>query len=61
MIYTFGLIEIGYVSLIEFEAELFDKNVIVFIQAPPRNDLLKLFGSNASLHCAPVIIKTFYK
>ena len=35
--------------------------LLFFIQTPPRNDLLKLFGSKSSLHCTPVIIKTFSK
>ena len=55
------LIDIGYASLIEFDSELFDKNVIDSIQNQPRNDLFKLFGSKSSLHCTPVIIKTFSK
>ena len=33
--------------------------MIVFIQTPPRNDLLKLLGSKSSLHCTPIIIKMF--
>ena len=55
----FEPIEIGYVSLMEFDSELFDRNVIIFIQTPLRNDLLNLFGSKPSLHCTPVIIKMF--
>ena len=33
--------------------------MIIFVQTPPRNDLLKLLGSKYLLRCTPIIIKMF--
>ena len=52
-------IKIGYVSLKEFDFELFERNMIVFNQPSPRNDLLKLFASKSSLYCTSIIIQYF--
>ena len=57
----FERIEIGYISLMEFGSQLFERNVIVFIRIPLRNDLLKLFGSKSLVHYTSDLFTIFSK